>query len=232
MMRQRTGGGLLPLVLIGVMGGLVFLGLSLLFGRDGGSDDPQDEAPAAVVDDAGRAPDAATTPDSSAPAETSGQAQVVAQPQVAGQLGDARILIPALAVNAPIVQTYLNSGSWDVSNLGMNVGHLEGTMWLDDMPGNVVLSGHVEMRDGRQGVFAGLENLAEGETILLQHNGEMRRYRVVSVSNVAPDDLNPVRPTTDERLTLITCDNYDFFQDSYLERTVIIAEPEDAASGA
>jgi sortase (surface protein transpeptidase) len=39
-----------------------------------------------------------------------------------------------------------------------------------------------------------------------------------------PDDLTVLYPTTDERLTLITCDSYDFLQDAYLERMVVIAD--------
>ncbi|MFW5691795.1 MAG: sortase [Chloroflexota bacterium] len=161
----------------------------------------------------------ASGPDAEAPPASARSSGIAAPVQ------NAQIIIPSIAVNAPVVQTYLDGVSWDVSTLGMNVGHLQGTSWMSEIPGNIVLSGHVEMRDGRQGVFSGLDNLQPGDLIILQEGDVERRYVVVSIGETAPDDLAPVRPTLDERLTLITCDAYDFFSDSYLERTVVVATP-------
>ncbi|HRF94805.1 MAG TPA: hypothetical protein PLZ51_06420, partial [Aggregatilineales bacterium] len=62
------------------------------------------------------------------------------------------LVIPSLAINAPIIDVYLVDGIWDVSVLGANVGHLQGTARVGE-EGNTVLSGHVELRDGTKGVF-------------------------------------------------------------------------------
>jgi LPXTG-site transpeptidase (sortase) family protein len=140
-------------------------------------------------------------------------------------LHSAQLIIPSVAVNTPIIQVYLRNATWDVSTLGTYAGHLQGTTWLSGVRGNIVLSGHVEMRDGRQGVFAGLDKIEVGALIILQQGESNRRYQVTEITSVAPTDLEPVRPTESERLTLITCDDYDFFSDAYLNRTVIIAEP-------
>jgi LPXTG-site transpeptidase (sortase) family protein len=140
-------------------------------------------------------------------------------------LNGAQLIIPSLAVNTPIIQVYLRNASWDVSTLGTYAGHLQGTTWLSGVKSNIVLSGHVEMRDGRQGVFAGLDKIEIGALIILQQGNDNRRYLVTEITSVPPNDLDPVRPTDSERLTLITCDSYDFFSDTYLNRTVIIAEP-------
>ncbi|TVR24561.1 MAG: sortase [Anaerolineaceae bacterium] len=140
-------------------------------------------------------------------------------------LDGAQIVIPSIAVNSPIIQVYLSGNSWDVDSLGLNVGHLQGTTWLSGRPGNIVLSGHVEMGDGRRGVFTNLGELEDGALIILQQGDTERRYIVTEKSVVTPDNLDPVRPTSDERLTLITCDDYDFFSDAYATRTVIVAEP-------
>jgi LPXTG-site transpeptidase (sortase) family protein len=61
--------------------------------------------------------------------------------------------------------------------------------------------------------------------IILQDGDNERRYLVTEITSVDPTNLDPVRPTTTERLTLITCDEYDFFKDVYATRTVIVAEP-------
>jgi LPXTG-site transpeptidase (sortase) family protein len=122
-----------------------------------------------------------------------------------------------------VIEVFLDGNSWDIRNLGTNVGHLQGTAWLDT-PGNIVLSGHVEMADGRLGVFATIEELAQGDLVVLQHGTEERRYGVREISRVAPDDLRVLYPTQSEQLTLITCDAYDFFQNAYLERVVVVAD--------
>ena len=116
-------------------------------------------------------------------------------------------------------------GSWNVSRLGNNIGHLEGTSWLPD-DGNVVLSGHVELAGGERGIFANLHELTVGERVVIQHDGVDYHYDIVSVGITEPTDLAPLYPTNDgiNRLTLITCGSYDFLSNSYLERVIVVAE--------
>jgi len=135
----------------------------------------------------------------------------------------AAIFIPSAGIYAPIVETYLDGVSWDVSQLGNNVGHLQGTPWVDS-PGNVVLSGHVELSDGRQGIFATLSEVAVGDIIVVTVQGDEWRYMVTDIKSATPDDVSHVYPTDVDVLTLITCDGYDFFQNAYLERTIVVSE--------
>lgn len=139
-------------------------------------------------------------------------------------ISNARIVIPEIAVSAEITTAYLDGTSWDVSRLGNSVGHLQGTAWFGDFVGNIVLSGHVELSDGRQGVFAPIVDLSAGDIIQVFENDEERTYMVVDVYQVEPQDLEPLYPTDFERLTLITCGGYDFFSDSYQIRTVVVAD--------
>lgn len=133
------------------------------------------------------------------------------------------ISIPALGVYAPIIEVFLDGTSWDVSRLGTDVGHLQGTAWLDE-PGNIVLSGHVELRDGRQGAFRQLESLEVGDYISVMYRNTARSYEVVEHYDVEPTNLEPLYPSDIDQLTLITCGEYDFFSGSYLKRVVIVAE--------
>lgn len=137
---------------------------------------------------------------------------------------NASLFIPAAGINAPIIRIFLQDRGWDVSRLGMNVGHLQGTNWVDMGPGNVVLSGHVEMRSGQRGIFATLDTLTPGDPIILTYRNREYHYTVTEMRNVQPDDMTPLYPTTTARLTLITCDDYDFLRNVYDERTVIVAE--------
>jgi LPXTG-site transpeptidase (sortase) family protein len=136
---------------------------------------------------------------------------------------DTAIFIPDAGIYANIIQVYLDGISWDIRNLGKNVGHLEGTSWLDQ-GGNVVLSGHVEMADGSLGVFSKIRDLKEGNLVVLLMNGNEWRYEVTEIKITSPDDLEPIKPTLDNRLTLITCGAYDFFSDTYQERIVVVAK--------
>ena len=142
-----------------------------------------------------------------------------------GMAIEAEIFIPRIGVSAPIIPVFLDGESWNVSQLGMNVGYLHGTAWLDEI-GNVVLSGHVDLRDGRAGIFRKLPELQTGDQILIVYEGNERTYAVSELMNVEPEDLTPLYPTDFERLTLITCDveTYDFFQDTYQKRVVVVAE--------
>ena len=148
-------------------------------------------------------------------------------PIIARDLGpdieNAAIVIPNAGIVAPIVRAYIGEGSWDVSKLGNNVGQLEGTRWIPET-GNVVLSGHVELSDGRQGIFANLHELQIGDRVIITQNGNDYHYDIISVDSVDPTDLTPIYPSTDNRLTLITCGAYDFISDTYLERIVVVAE--------
>lgn len=134
------------------------------------------------------------------------------------------LLIPSLAINAPVIDVYLVDGIWDVSLLGANVGHLQGTARVGEA-GNVVLSGHVELRDGTKGVFGFLDQANIGDRIIVRRGNIQYQYVVTDVYVTTPDDLTPVYPTSTPRLTLITCGNYDFFSNQYLERTIVVAEP-------
>ncbi len=135
----------------------------------------------------------------------------------------ARFYAPTAGIAGEIVETYLDGTSWDVSQLGPNVGHLQGTAWLNTT-GNIVLAGHVEMADGSAGIFAPLDKLQIGDPISLSQDGEERTYQVTQKFTTNPTDLSVLYPVQNERLTLITCSAYDFLQDIYLERFVVVAE--------
>lgn len=132
------------------------------------------------------------------------------------------ILIPSAGILANVITVYPDGESWNISNLGQNVGHLLGTGWFDS-PGNIVLSGHVEMSDGRPGVFAPIRDMETGEEIILTYGETEYRYITQEVRRVEPTDLSVLMPTPQETLTLITCDAYDFLSDQYQERVVVIA---------
>ena len=139
---------------------------------------------------------------------------------------NATLTLPTLGIFAEIITAYIDEdGAWDVSQLGMRVGHLDGTAWVNQV-GNVVLSGHVEMADGRLGVFAPLEQLKVGDVLTIEDRETLYRYQVYDIRYVTPNiiDVLEDHPTRPHTLTLITCSGYRFVSNEYAERLVVFAE--------
>lgn len=136
---------------------------------------------------------------------------------------DTTLFIPTAGIFSYVVQAYLDGTSWDISQLRSNAGHLEGTPWVDQ-PGNVVISGHVELSTGQPGIFASLIDLEIGDVVTVRSNEIDYIYVISEIYNTQPDDLQPLMPTTTDRLTLITCNSYDFLSNTYQERVIVVAE--------
>ena len=104
-------------------------------------------------------------------------------------------------------------------------GHLQGTAWFG-RAGNIGLAGHVEMSDGRSGIFHDIEKMAKGDLIILTLGTLKQDYQVTDVKRVKPDDLSVLTPSTVDTITLITCDigAYNLLQNTYGDRVVVVAE--------
>lgn len=135
----------------------------------------------------------------------------------------ARFYAPTAGISTRVIQSYLTGESWDIRDLGMYAGHLQGTAWMNEV-GNIVLAGHVEMGDGRRGIFATIPELQIGDPLYLTQGDEERIYTVTEIRQVPPDDLTVIYPAFDDRLTLITCTDYDFLQNIYRQRLVVVAQ--------
>ena len=166
-------------------------------------------------------------PQAAQPSQAANAAATVAEPvpaSAATQYPAYSLYIPALEITGRVVHLTLDGGSWSVQGLGNNIGHLIGTSWFDDeVRGNIVLVGHVELRDGKQGIFSGLNRVPIGETIIVRNGNQSRRYRIEPSYKTEPDDLAPLYPSSNEIITLITCDDYDFFSNTYLSRHIVVA---------
>jgi LPXTG-site transpeptidase (sortase) family protein len=123
--------------------------------------------------------------------------------------GGITLSIPSLSIETNIVTVHLavfpEGITWDVRRLRWNVGLLEGTSTFGQM-GNSVLAGHSELSQRRAGVFHNLGNLQAGSEIIVSVNGTAYHYTVTGIQNVGITDMSVVSPTSDERITLLTCD--------------------------
>ncbi len=169
-------------------------------------------------------------PVTAAPAlqSVTGQATPVppSQPAMTLPTSGTIISLPTVNVFAPITLFPLDGVSWAIDPWERRVGHLQGTAWFD-APGNVVLGGHSEYPNGSPGIFKGLYQLNPGDPIIISIDGNERRYLVTQKFSVRYDDLTVVYPSSDSRLTLITCDipSFNATTQTYDDRLVVVAVP-------
>lgn len=135
------------------------------------------------------------------------------------------IAFPGASMSTPIIPAGRVKGTWETRHLGDSVGHLVGTAWLDGPGGNIVLAGHVESFTGAPGPFAHLFEAKIGDVIILREGVREEHYRVTEIEQVDPYDVTWVAQDGRSRLTLITCTDWDYKNQTYLGRLVVVAEP-------
>ena len=104
----------------------------------------------------------------------------------------------------------------------MGPGHLTGTAEPGE-PGNAVVSAH------RDTFFRKITNLTPGATILIERGGRLFTYAVEGIKIVKPNDLSVAAPTSDNRLTLVTCDPA-YYPGPAPQRLVVISKLMSAAA--
>lgn len=124
----------------------------------------------------------------------------------------ARVQIPKIGVDSPVVEVFVQDGTWQVADYA--AGYHHGSALPGDA-GNTVLAGHAGIRGA---VFRSLGELTAGDEIYLD-TGEWRfTYRVRESRSVWPDQVEVMDPTPTRVLTLITCTNWD------TQRLVVVAD--------
>jgi len=120
-----------------------------------------------------------------------------------------RIQIPALAVDAPIVQ----GDGWE--QLKKGVGQHLGSANPGER-GNLVLAAHNDIFGE---IFRDLDRLNPGDLVIIYTNQRSYTYIIVDTKIVAPTAVEVMSPTTQATATLISC--YPYMKDS--KRIVVIA---------
>ena len=104
--------------------------------------------------------------------------------------------IERLSIEAPIY-----SGTTDDA-LNRGVGWIEGTARPGD-DGNIGLAAH------RDGYFRGLKDVQIGDRIVTESHTGVSLYEVTESEIVSPQDVHVLHPTSEAKLTLVTC--YPFY---------------------
>jgi sortase A len=129
--------------------------------------------------------------------------------------GAIRLQIPAIRVDAPIVQ----GDGWE--QLKKGVGQHIGT-GIPGQPGNVVLSAH---NDVFGEIFRDLDRLKPGDTVTLFTSQRAYIYVVVETKIVPPTEVDWLAQTEDSIATLISC--YPYMIDN--QRIVVITRLQGSA---
>ncbi len=123
-----------------------------------------------------------------------------------------RLQIPAIGVDAPIVQ----GDGWE--QLKKGVGQHVGT-GMPGQPGNVVLSAHNDIFGE---IFRHLDQLNTGDEIIVHTTQRVYTYVVTRSQVVEPTAVEVMAPTSSPTVTLISC--YPYLVDN--KRIVIKARLE------
>ncbi len=135
------------------------------------------------------------------------------------------IAFPGAQMSAPVIPAGRVNGTWETRHLGDSVGHLVGTSWMGDAGGNIVLAGHVESATGAPGPFAHLFEAKLGDLVVLRDGSQEERYQVTLIQEVDPNDVSWLAQDGRQRITMITCTEWDQKQKAYKGRLVVVAEP-------
>lgn len=130
--------------------------------------------------------------------------------------------IPDLGVVLPIVGVPLSGEGWDLTWLSNQAGYLNGTTLPGDV-GTTGLTAHVTLADGTPGPFRNLNRLYWGNKVILHVDGYRYTYEVRENRSVLPRDLSVFKKDGYTWLTLLTCEGYVPWLDTYNYRLAVRA---------
>lgn len=143
----------------------------------------------------------------------------------AGAYQDFHLLIPRINVNAPVIAD-VDGSDKDIyfNTLQEGVAHFKGTA----KPGegsNIFIFGHSSFYAWDPGkykkVFLKLEELEIGDEIILWHNQKEYQYKISKIIIIEPDQVDVLKPTPTEQLTLMTC----VPPGTALKRLIVVGKP-------
>ena len=136
-----------------------------------------------------------------------------------------RVVIPFLKLDAKVeaVPYSRSTGTWDVGDIGEDLALLEPATG-EESSRNIVIAGHVTLRDLGRGPFRYLYLLKPDEKVYLFSEKSIFTYRVRAQKVVRAEDVEITGDTGNAQLTLLTCTNWDEASRRYLLRRVIFAD--------
>jgi LPXTG-site transpeptidase (sortase) family protein len=113
-----------------------------------------------------------------------------------------RMVIPKIAIDAPVDETPATGGTWPVAD--WSVGHLASS----PRPGQVGNGAYAAHDDIKGELFKRLGELRRGDSVFVYTKQMRYRYVVARRLVVDPSDVSVLRSTAKPTVTLITCTPY------------------------
>jgi LPXTG-site transpeptidase (sortase) family protein len=128
--------------------------------------------------------------------------------------GDAptKIIVPGLSIDLEVGEARVINGYWEVFPDKAGWGEGAG---LPGENGNQVIFAHA-----REELFLPLKDVEVGMKVYVTTENAWYSYRVEKIKEVFPNQIEVIKPTEDETLTLYTCSG---FNDE--KRLIVIAKP-------
>jgi len=121
-----------------------------------------------------------------------------------------------LTINKINLQVPIYNGTDDVT-LDRGAGRIKGMAKMDE-DGNLGISGH------RDGFFRGMKDVKVGDDIDIQTTLGTENYEVTSIIIIPKEDASVLAPTTEKKLTIVTC--YPFYFVGHApKRLIVTAKP-------
>jgi len=133
------------------------------------------------------------------------------------------IVIPALNLDTVVRYIPYDGYTWLIAGLTQEVAWMGNTSW-PGLGGNTALAGHVTLRNGDDGPFHNLADLAAGDTITVYTQENKYIYRVREQQSVSDGDFSILDQSQDSRLTLITCAGWDPENKIYMTRLAVFSD--------
>lgn len=96
----------------------------------------------------------------------------------------------------------------EMTTLNKYIGHFSDSAYLE---GNVALAGH--NRGYEKNYFKNLKEIKKGDIIEYQTKSETKKYKVTEIKKITEFDVDVIRNTKENKITLITCiENKPYFR--------------------
>lgn len=135
-----------------------------------------------------------------------------------------RLIVPSLQIDAEVVYLPFSENTWDVADLGQSVGWLGEPQGSAELGSNVVLAGHITVRNADSGPFRYLHRLQPGAIAIVHTSENIYTYQVREQVVVEVTDFHITESTAKPQLTLLTCTTWDEKIEQYRQRRAVFAD--------
>lgn len=138
---------------------------------------------------------------------------------------DFHLIIPVINIDAPIIADVDGANkNLYFKALENGVAQLKGSA-KPGMGSNIFIFGHSSFYAKSPGnykeIFSNLENVGKNDEIIVWYKNKEHRYKVTETKIVKPSQVDVLKPTKNEQLTLMTC----VPPGTTINRLIVIAQP-------